>query len=720
MSADAGPWGPPETADDAVELSQPQDAPAPREPADEGPPEVLEARDESDRLLVDQPESATSRREYATITGKRDHERRPVIPAYLRSRNDAADMARWAAIRYGHASAYHGIRSPWYFLLAAYYSPAGAWKVTVRAQRWVFDADARPLRAHAIETHDRQGYLQLEKDRSRHIRQRGTVTALGLLAGAGGAVAFLALAPAWSVVLVALVAVPALGKVGQPADRPVINAATVADGAPPKLTADVVTTALGAVGIAALRQAVKDGGPGLSYVAPIMRDGPGWLASLDLPHGVTVADVVERREALSAGLRRPLGCVWPEADRDVHEGRLLLWVGDRDMRRARQAPWPLLRRGSADLFSPFQLGTDQRGRPVRFDLMYANLLVGAIPGQGKTFSLRVPALYAALDVRAELRCYELKGTGDLACMEQVAHHYGSSPTDDVILACVESLREVHADLLERAAALTNLPRELRKENKVIPEVATRKYGLHPLVFIIDECQELFSHPDYGKEAGGLVTDIIKRGRALGVILLLATQRPDKDSLPTGVSANVSIRLCHKVMGQVENDMILGTSMYQNGVRATTLTVKDKGIGYLVGATEWPTVIRCHYVDGDQAESIAERARVMRERAGVLSGHAAGAAPERDRRDLLDDLGTIFVESERLHSEDICAELAARWPEVYAGLDPRKLAAMLPAGLSTRQLHIAQDDGSNPNRRGLSREAVYSALEARTERRALGR
>ena len=47
---------------------------------------------------------------------------------------------------------------------------------------------------------------------------------------------------------------------------------------------------------------------------------------------------------------------------------------------------------------------------------------------------------------------------------------------------------------------------------------------------------------------------LKWAWALGTILLLATQRPDKDSLPTGISANVGIRFCLRVMGQTENDM----------------------------------------------------------------------------------------------------------------------------------------------------------------------
>src|SRR5690606_32947095 len=85
---------------------------------------------------------------------------------------------------------------------------------------------------------------------------------------------------------------------------------------------------------------------------------------------------------------------------------------------------------------------------------------------------------------------------------------------------------------------------------------------------IDECQELFGHEDYGKAAGRLAEQVIKLGRAYGVILLLGTQRPDAKSLPTGITANVNTRFCLAVMDQLANDMILGTSAYKNGYRAT--------------------------------------------------------------------------------------------------------------------------------------------------------
>ncbi len=47
-------------------------------------------------------------------------------------------------------------------------------------------------------------------------------------------------------------------------------------------------------------------------------------------------------------------------------------------------------------------GIDQRGRPVTVMLMFVSVLIGAMPRMGKTFPLRLLALFAALDVRAEL------------------------------------------------------------------------------------------------------------------------------------------------------------------------------------------------------------------------------------------------------------------------------------------------------------------------------
>jgi DNA segregation ATPase FtsK/SpoIIIE, S-DNA-T family len=334
--------------------------------------------------------------------------------------------------------------------------------------------------------------------------------------------------------------------------------------------------------------------------------------------------VLERRDKLASGLRRPLGCVWPEPVHDQHAGRLVIWVGDTDLSQAKPTAWPLAKQGTTDVFRPVPFGTDQRGRPVTVLLMFANVLIGAMPRFGKTFAMRVLALAAALDPLVELRVFELKGTGDLQAVESCCHHYAAGPDDDTIAACVGSLEELDTELERRAKVIRGLPPAVCPENKLTPELAKRReLRVHPVAAFIDECQELFTHPTHGPRAAELCIRIIKRGPALGIMLILATQRPDSKSLPTGVSANVGIRLCLRVMGQLENDMVLGTSAYRNGIRATTFGPRDKGIGYLVGAADDPQIVRSYYIDAPTAARIGTRARGLRESAGRLSGHAAG-------------------------------------------------------------------------------------------------
>ncbi|TDC96020.1 FtsK/SpoIIIE domain-containing protein [Actinomadura sp. 7K507] len=666
-------------------------------------------------VLVDQ---ATPRRqEFRTrFLAGRGARRRPIIVPWLRDREEAKTTVRWAVDYGAHIAGYHAARIPLYATTLAFRSPRGVWRLIAGTWRWTCDAEALPLRLGAVDGNDADTYLRLLRERDNRVRWRRLVASGGLV-GAGFAASAVAAAGGvtQATALAALVAV--LGWIGSPADKPLMGPAVVSTSAP-KLTSGIVVRALGALGIAEINKALGKGGAGITFPAPITRDGPGWRADVDLPYGVTVTDIMDRRERLASGLRRPLGCVWPEPAHDQHAGRLVLWVGDQDMNQVKPPAWPLAKSGTADLFKAIPFGTDQRGRTITLTLMYANALIAAMPGMGKTFALRILALAAALDALAELRTFELKGSGDLSALEKVAHHYGSGQDDETIAACLASLREIRKELERRAQTLRKLPKDVCPENKVTPQLAAKKsLGLRPLVFIIDECQNLFAHPTYGAEAAELCTAIIKLGRAFGVILLLATQRPDKDSLPTGVSANVGIRFCLRVMGQVENDMVLGTSAYRNGLRATTFGLRDKGIGYLVGDADDPQTGRSYYIDNLTAEHICERARTLRKAAGTLTGYAAGedSTTADAGISLLDDVAAVIASDEdKIWSETVVKRLAELRPGLYSGWTPGQLTdALKPYGVTTRQVWGQDDDGKGANRRGIVREDVQEAARKAT-------
>lgn len=655
--------------------------------------------------------------------------RRDVVPAWARSKPEFLDALGWLSGYAWHTTAFHAVRLPWYSLRLAFQAPAGAAKFIGGALRWVADTEGDPLRQVAARREDVEQYLKLSRQRDNRVKLRSILAVLGLILGPVVALLLYVLAPTWLTVLAVAVFTAGLGFVGAPSDKPVITRAVVTSEVE-RLTSGIVERALGALGIAEINKALGKGGEGIKFPAPITRDGPGWRADVDLPYGVTVPDILDRREKLASGLRRPLGCVWPEPVPDEHAGRMVLWVGDRALNKVPPATWPLAKSGTASLFKPLPFGTDQRGRNVDLTLMYDNVLIGAMPGMGKTFSLRTPLLAAALDVLAELLVWELKGTGDLDPLQRVAADYGSGPDDETCAATLDSIRYVHKDLERRAKVISSLPKDKCPENKVTPELAAnRSLGLHPLVLAIDECQELFSHERYGKEAGALCTAIIKRGRALGVMLLLATQRPDKESLPPAISANVGTRFCLRVMGQIENDMILGTSTYKNGIRATSFTKSDKGIGYLVGAADDPQIVRGYYLDNPAAEVICERARKARIDAGTLRGIAAGQQPERrDAADpLLDDILAVVPADEAKPWNDVTVDRLAElrperysaWGEMAPADKARQLTtALKPYGVATGQV-ARRINGKTVNRTGFERAHIATAIAERDRKRDAG-
>ena len=152
------------------------------------------------------------------------------------------------------------------------------------------------------------------------------------------------------------------------------------------------------------------------------------------------------------------------------------------------------------------------------------------------------------------------------------------------------------------------------------------------------------------------------------------------------------------MGQTENDMVLGTSSYKNGLRATTFGPRDKGIGYLVGATDDPQIVRTAYIDGPAAEAIGVRARALREAAGTLSGHALGEGrrpgggpsaavdPGRHRRRVRPRRGPAVVRGDRRTARRAVAHHLHR----HHSREPRRERCK-PYGLAPAQVWGTDED-----------------------------
>ncbi|GGR43246.1 cell division protein FtsK [Streptomyces netropsis] len=641
-----------------------------------------------------------------------------VIPGWMRSWPEFRDAVTWLAGHAGHTAAFHAVRAPLYAGKLAVRTPRGVVNVLTGVGRWASDAEGEPLRQAEARRENSELYLKLARQRDRRVRLRTIVTASGTLLALGLALFLVFGASLLTQTIAAVLAMLVFGQIGAPADAPLSSRAVIKTEVQ-KLTSDMVVKAMASIGIGPISSAVAKGQEAITFVAPITREGPGWRADVDLPLGVTVADVVDRRSRLASGLRRPLGCVWPDGDPSEHEGRLILWVGDQDLSKTGKVKWQLAKASQHDIFNRNPFGIDPRGRAQSVPMIQHNVLIGSLPGQGKTSAVRVLACGAALDPSVELWIHENKGTGDLDAFAPISHRFVSGIDDEAIKYSADSLALLRKEVMRRAGALKKLPRDLCPDKRITRQIADkRSLKLWPLVAVFDECQNVFGHSEYGKQAGEDAEFIIKLGRALGVILILATQRPDKDSLPTGVSGNVSIRFCLHVAGQTENDMVLGTSSYKNGLRATIFRPEiDAGNGYLKGATPTPVVVRTAYLDGPATERIAQRARALRKAMGTLSGQAIGEEAEMasgPSYDLLADILAVVPESEeRVWNERIAARLAEIRPDVYGGWQGENVtSALKPHGVTTRGVAGATDEGSRTTRRGIVREHVAKAMAER--------
>ncbi|GAA2360687.1 cell division protein FtsK [Catellatospora methionotrophica] len=644
-------------------------------------------------------------------------DRQPILPKWLRSTEAFKAQMRWAAENAAHRAGYHAVRLPLYATRLIARSPRGLGRVLRGWLAWMLDWDGRQVVRSAVAVSGdgmaRSQYVTLADERGRRVGARLRASGLGVLVAGAGGVAVLA-SPAWVQLLTAGLAVASLGAVGGRPDAPLASSAVVTSRVA-RLHSETVQQALLSIGIAGINRAPKS----IGWPAPIQRDGAGWRAEVDLPPGVTAGDVIERREALASALSRPLGCVWPEGAPSVHPGRLVLWVGDREMSKSPNPPWPLAKAGRVNLFEPFAFGTDPRGRAAPVTLMYASAAIGSIPRMGKTFSLRLLLLAACLDLRAQVWAFDLKGTGDFRPLQPVAHRYRAGDDGEDIEYALAALSELHTEMGRRTRVLRGLPSDLVPESKVTDQLADNtQLGLCPVVVGVDECQRWFEHPEHGEAIQAICEDLVRRGPAVGIMMLFATQRPDAKSLPPVISSNVVLRYAMKVMTHTANDMILGSGASSSGIKAHQFARSDRGIGYLAGEGDDPQIVRTHYVDAVVAEQVVTRARAAREAAGTLSGYALGVEQDVQAgpsHDVLADVLSVIADKAWLES---IAERLAELRPAYEGWDKTNVSAALrPYGIVPAQTWLTDSaTGKGANRYGVTAEAIRRAIAERDGKR----
>ncbi|MGI6797924.1 AAA family ATPase [Gordonia sihwensis] len=210
----------------------------------------------------------------------------------------------------------------------------------------------------------------------------------------------------------------------------------------------------------------------------------------------------------------------------------------------------------ADLSAPIEVVTDQG----RFDsilgwdcvLTWSNrsgVIVAGSPGAGKTGSL-LPIL-AGLGEHAEIHYIDGKGpTLDAASIAPICRTVdttGDIGPSSALLALLRSIQHL-VNSSARSAAIVALNEGTNFWG--IDASARAAAGLFPIVLVIDECQTWFSPSPSASaseraacdEVTAIIRGLIQRGRALGITVILTTQRPDLRTIPAAIRDNCDLRV----------------------------------------------------------------------------------------------------------------------------------------------------------------------------------
>ncbi len=261
--------------------------------------------------------------------------------------------------------------------------------------------------------------------------------------------------------------------------------------------------------------------------------------------------------------------------------------------------WPNADEISLSLWEPIPVGIDSDGAPVNISLPERNVLIGGEPGAGKSVVLSMLVATAALDPNAKLWIFDGKQV-ELAAWSGVAEKFvGPSIVD-----ANNELRALRDEMNARYARLL-----AAQQRKVLPNMEEM-----PLVMVV--CDELAFYLTIGarkqrEEFADLLRDLVARGRAAGIIVVAATQKPSHDLVPTNIRDLFGFRWALRCNTPQASDTILGSWWSSLGFDASTVAGHQRGVGYLFAEESEPVRMLGYCLADDDIRRVAARAVEIR-------------------------------------------------------------------------------------------------------------
>jgi DNA segregation ATPase FtsK/SpoIIIE, S-DNA-T family len=252
------------------------------------------------------------------------------------------------------------------------------------------------------------------------------------------------------------------------------------------------------------------------------------------------------------------------------------------------------------MFDPVHLGIDENGEHVYVNLAERNMLLGGEPGAGKSSGINLVVAHGALSYDCKLILIDGKQV-ELGPWRHCADMFiGPS-----ITAAIDAFTSFQATMNGRYDDLLATGRR-----KIV-----RDSGEHVYLIVIDEYAYFSATVGTKTERekfAALTRDLVARGRAAGVIIILATQRPSHQVIDPSMRDLFGYRWAFRCTTDSSSDTVLGQGWASDGYTAADIDPLARGVGWLLSETGVPRRIKSAYLtDEDVAHLAAYAARLRR-------------------------------------------------------------------------------------------------------------
>lgn len=244
----------------------------------------------------------------------------------------------------------------------------------------------------------------------------------------------------------------------------------------------------------------------------------------------------------------------------------------------------------------------------------ASVLLGGISGSGKSASLNTIVLPFLEHGYADISVIDGKNDSELSKYKDIVEYISYIDEDEE----TEEYPFGKDNLKEILETLRRLKAECLQRKPYIKEKGYDNYWDMPFdkslpikMIVIDECQELFEltetdkeKDEYKREMIKIVKAMLRKYRTLGVFVILATQRPTANVVPTDIRGNVGFKIGLRTDDTTSEKVILGST--DEDITPTKIgLVNTEGMAVTVLGDK-REYVRFAYIDNDLIEEQVER------------------------------------------------------------------------------------------------------------------